>query len=186
MPGFITHYLCAQAVLKSVSPNVSKAVARYGNLYNMGAQGPDIFFYYLPGLIKKRTKGIGVRMHQENPGAFILNISEEILNLREEDKPLIFAYTAGYLTHYALDAAAHPFVYARSNLRDDIRKRRAMRSSVEHRRLETSIDVQMLKLMSGEKPADYKLWQLINAEAYQMRTAAQIKRKCRVSTKFFN
>ncbi len=114
MPGFITHYICAQAVLKAASPHVRKIVEEYSNLYNLGAQGPDIFYYYLPGLVKKQTRGIGNRLHQENPGAFIMNLADAIQNADEKDKPMLFAYTAGYITHYALDSATHPFVYAHS------------------------------------------------------------------------
>jgi hypothetical protein len=173
MPGFITHYICAQAVLTEISQAARESISKYPNMYNLGAQGPDIFFYYFPGLIKKRTKGIGVRMHMENPGAFIVNLSDAANRAAEADKPLILAYTAGYLTHYALDAATHPFVYARSGLTKDERKRREMHASVRHRQLETTIDVKMLKLLSGKKPADYKLWQLINADAGHMLTAAE-------------
>jgi hypothetical protein len=164
MPGFITHYLCAQAVLGQVTPEAQSILVRQKNLYNIGAQGPDIFFYYLPGFLKKRTRGTGEMIHNGSIGDFILEMAD---NIRGSEG--LFSYTAGFLTHYALDASAHPYVYAKTSSQN----RTPMQNRVDHRKLETTIDVLMLKLMSGEKPARYKLWQLIHADAAQMLTAAR-------------
>jgi hypothetical protein len=169
MPGFITHYLCAQAALRQLPPEVQAVLSHYPTLYNIGAQGPDIFFYYLPGLIKKRVKGVGELIHRENAGGFLLAMADTIKAMDKiEERQIVFAYTAGFLTHYTLDAFAHPYVYAKTL----IKERHVMINRVEHRKLETAIDVLMLKLTGGETPAAYKLWQLICADGRQMRFAA--------------
>ena len=167
MPGFITHYICAQAVARGLPVGARGAFDRFPGIYNMGAQGPDIFFYYLPGLIKKRTRGVGVIMHRKKVGLYIQTLIEKCARAEQgETRDLLFAYTAGYLTHYALDAAAHPYVYARTA------HGAAVKRQVSHRKFETAIDVLMLKLSSGEKPADYKLWQLIHSDARHTYAAA--------------
>jgi hypothetical protein len=169
MPGFITHYLCAQATLSKLSPEIQSTVAECKNIYNIGAQGPDIFFYYLPGLIKKRTKNIGVQLHRENAGGFLLSMADGTKKIGDaQEQAILFSYTAGFLSHYALDVSAHPYVYALTT----VKERAGMHNRVEHRKLETAIDVLMLKLMSGKKPAAYALWQLICADAWQMRSAS--------------
>jgi hypothetical protein len=169
MPGFITHYLCAQAVFTQIRKPAQSIIKQQKNLYNLGSQGPDIFFYYLPGFLKKRTRDIGQRIHHGGIGDFILEMADYMRNTgKTETQCLIFAYTAGFLTHYALDASAHPYVYAKTSSHS----RTVMQNRVDHRKLETVIDVLMLKLLSGEKPAQHKLWHLIRAETAQMKTAA--------------
>jgi hypothetical protein len=169
MPGFITHYLCAQAALKRLPSEVQAILNKYPSIYNIGAQGPDIFFYYLPGLIKKRVKGVGNLIHRENAGGFLLAMGDDIKEVYTKDEQeVVFAYASGFITHYTLDAAAHPYVYAKT----DLKERNIMINRVEHRKFETAIDVLMLKLMSGSTPSAYKLWQLICGDAVQMRSAA--------------
>lgn len=173
MPGFITHYICGLAVSGEIPYEARDIITRYRCIYNMGTQGPDIFFYYLPGMLRKRTRDIGVMMHRRQVGVFLKSLAGSVQRAaNEEEKHILFSYAAGYLTHYALDACAHPYVYARIGDSDDNGGKKPLKNSVNHRRLETAIDVLMLKLMSGEKPSDYKLWQLVRADAAQTRTAA--------------
>ncbi|MCL2399215.1 MAG: zinc dependent phospholipase C family protein [Defluviitaleaceae bacterium] len=163
MPGFITHYICGQAVLNTVSSDTQKMIRPYQQFYNIGTQGPDIFFYYLPGLLKKNTRDIGIQMHKHHFGAFISHMIDYMLqdNLPEDARSLMLAYISGFLTHYALDATAHPYVYSKTGMRKKGDKAKAIKYSVNHRKFETAIDVLMLELMSSKKPSDYKLWELI-------------------------
>jgi len=169
MPGFITHYICGQAVLKAVNPKVQEMILPYQQFYNIGTQGPDIFFYYLPGiLLKRHLRDIGIQMHKHHFGAFMANMidimaAEELPNA-EAARPLLLAYISGFLTHYALDVSAHPYVYSKTGVRQKGDTARAIKYSVNHRKFETAIDVLMLDLMSSKKPADYKLWELIRVD----------------------
>jgi len=164
VPGLITHYICGEAVIHELPPNIQDILQNGRQLYNLGCQGPDMFFYYLPGLLKRNLRNLGVDMHKTHVGDFF----SRMLDSQQAAEPLrqrmIFAYICGYLTHYTLDCNAHPYVYYKSGFRVKGDKTPRLRYSVRHRSFETAIDVLMLKMMSGERPADKKLWQLIRAE----------------------
>ena len=166
MPGFITHYISGQAALKTVNPEAQKVILSYQQFYNIGTQGPDIFFYYIPGLLKRHLRDIGIQMHKHHFGDFIASMIDIMLieQLPEYTRNLLFAYISGFLTHYALDATAHPYVYSKTGIRQKGDKAKAIKYSVNHRKFETAIDVLMLDLMSSKKPSDYKLWELIRVD----------------------
>ncbi|MCL2461148.1 MAG: zinc dependent phospholipase C family protein [Defluviitaleaceae bacterium] len=173
MPGFITHYICGEAALKSLPAEIGETLYGYRQLYNIGTQGPDIFFYYFPGFLKKNMKNLGSHMHRANFSGFISGM----LNGMEgagDDAGLVFSYIAGFLTHYTLDYNAHPYVYYKSGFKAEGDKKSKFSYSVDHRSFETAIDVLMLKLMSGERPADKKLWQLIRTEAPEAREVSKV------------
>ena len=166
MPGFITHYICGQAVCKTTNPDIQKAIEPYLQFYNIGTQGPDIFFYYLPGLLRRRLRDVGIQMHKHSFGGFMSNMIDIMMmeQLPPQKRHLLFSYICGFLTHYALDATAHPYVYSKTGVRQKGDKAKAIKYSVNHRKFETAIDVLMLDLMSSKKPCDYKLWELIRVD----------------------
>ncbi|MCL2015173.1 MAG: zinc dependent phospholipase C family protein [Defluviitaleaceae bacterium] len=168
MPGFITHYICGQAALKAASPDIQQIIKPYEQFYNIGTQGPDIFFYYIPGLVLKPTlRDIGIHMHHHSFGDFMANMLDVLFmeEITAETKNLLFAYISGFLTHYALDAIAHPYVYSQTGIRKTTDKPSVkIKYSVEHRKFETAIDSLLLNSLTGEKPQKCKLWQLIKVE----------------------
>lgn len=166
MPGFITHYICGQAVLNNLDPMAQQKIMTYQQFYNIGTQGPDIFFYYLPGLLKKNVRDVGTQMHKHSFGTFMSHMTDIMLMdvVPENAKSLLLAYISGFLTHYALDATAHPYVYSKTGIRQKGDKAKAIKYSVNHRKFETAIDVLMLDLMSSKKPSDFKLWELIKVD----------------------
>ncbi|MDR1560154.1 MAG: zinc dependent phospholipase C family protein [Clostridiales bacterium] len=164
MPGFITHYICGEATINELPRDIQDILQNSRQLYNVGCQGPDMFFYYLPGLIKKNMKNLGVDMHKTNVRSFFSHMLDNMSAAGGEDRLMIFSYICGYLSHYTLDCGAHPYVYYKSGFRVEGDKTPRLRYSVRHRSFETAIDVLMLKIMSGEKPASMKLWQLIKAD----------------------
>ena len=174
MPGFITHYICGQAVFNTVDLSAQKMIVPYKQFYNIGTQGPDIFFYYIPGLLKKDLRDLGIQMHKHLFGSFMSRMIDimTIEQLRESTRSLLFSYVSGFLTHYALDAAAHPYVYSKTGVRQKGDKAKAIKYSVNHRKFETAIDVLMLKLMSSKKPSDHNLWELIKVDRDPARIVA--------------
>ncbi|MDR1539094.1 MAG: zinc dependent phospholipase C family protein [Clostridiales bacterium] len=178
MPGFITHYICGEATLNILSPDIQTTIRNNRQLYNVGCQGPDMFFYYLPGLIKKNLRNLGVDMHKTNFRLFVSGLIDGLDEAAdEESQSLVFSYLSGYLSHYTLDYHAHPYVYYKSGFQVKGDKTPRLRYSVYHRNFETAIDVLMLKLMSSEKPSDKKLWQLIKADEKHARAIAALLSK---------
>ncbi|MDR3240016.1 MAG: zinc dependent phospholipase C family protein [Clostridiales bacterium] len=174
MPGFITHYICGEAMLNGLPAGAQNLIQHHRQLYNVGCQGPDIFFYYLPGLIKKNMKNLGIDMHKTQVGSFISHVLDGLAEADEEAQPIIFSYLSGYLSHYSLDCFTHPYVYYKSGFQIKGDRKSRLRYSVYHRNFETAIDVLMLKVMSSEKPSEKKLWQLIKTDADQARLIARM------------
>jgi len=168
MPGFLTHYIAGQAVLGSTKSDIRKIIENSERLYNLGTQGPDIFFYYIPGTIRKRSRGVGTQMHRNDLGKFLTQMAEVAKQSTETERDIIFAYTAGFIMHYVTDANTHPYVYARTHQQNVSN----IKNSTDHRRFETAIDTAMLKLVQGKHPAAYKQWQLIAADPTHMKIAA--------------
>jgi hypothetical protein len=163
MPGFLTHYLGGQAVLAllpdEIKPMISESRMR---IFNLGTQGSDIFFYYVPGFLRARTRNIGSEIHDADFGKFFMHMARYVKH------EVLFAYLSGFLVHYALDCHTHPFVFAHTR-REGISQKQ---ESADHRHFETSVDVLMLARLTGEKPADYRQWELIQAPAKQKQVAA--------------
>jgi len=168
MPGFLTHYIAGQAVLNELAPDMRKKITSSERLYNLGTQGPDIFFYYIPGIVRKRSRGVGSQMHQSDLGLFLMQMANAAKQNTGLNRDIIFAYTSGFIMHYAVDTNAHPYVYA-STYDPNASK---INNSAKHHKFETAIDILMLKLVEGKKPSDHKQWELINANKGHMKVAA--------------
>ena len=167
MPGFLTHYIAGKAALQSVSDDIQAKINAEERIYNLGTQGPDIFFYYIPGQVRKRSRGVAQEMHGNSLGLFLAHMAR-LAKEANEERDTIFAYTAGFAMHYAVDCHAHPYVYAHTFKENALK----IKNSADHRRLETAIDVALLKLVSGEKPAGISQWELVNAAKDKRSVAA--------------
>jgi len=169
MPGFITHLLGGHSALKSIIPSIRENIAPMLKLFNLGTQGPDIFFYYISGFITKRIRGIGSHMHNADLGRFFMLMADKIKGSKSpSQRKILFAYTAGFLAHYAVDVYTHPYIFSQTN--DPPHP--VLAEAERHRHFETSIDVLMLRNMYGKQPSDYKLGQLIAPDCLQKRVAA--------------
>lgn len=177
MPGLITHYICGQSVLNNSNDDLKDILKKYEGIYNIGTQGPDMFFFYLPGHIRKSTKFLGIEMHNTNTGGFISSLIECSKELEGEDKDIALSYICGYLTHYALDANTHPYIYYKTGFRRKGDMLNAPKYSFYHRRFETSIDIMLLKLLSGKKPANKGLWEVLVSDSRENHVIANLLSK---------
>ena len=175
MPAILTHYIAGQCVLKRLPLEIIKRIQPYEPLYNLGTQGPDIFFYYIRGAMRKPLQGIGSYMHQNDLGHFLVQLAREakaasLLPFAE------FVYAAGFIMHYLVDSYTHPYVYAKTEKSGASK----IKNSTDHHEFETAIDIAMLQLYDGNKPADYELWHLINAEDMDYAAEATSRAICAV------
>ena len=167
MPAILTHYIAGQAVLNNLAPEICKKIKPCEQLYNIGTQGPDIFFYHIPGSLRKHLRGIGGHMHKNNLGLFLLQMAKEA-KAASTTCNAVFSYTAGFIMHYLVDSHTHPYVYAKTEKTGASK----IENSTCHHKFETAIDIAMLKIFSNKKPASYKLWELINADMAQITEAS--------------
>lgn len=95
MPDYFSHGICAEVILEKLKAEQKKSISRA--LYFLGAQGGDIFFAYK----LKAKNNLGRELHAKNSAYLFEQLIKGNLS-----------YAAGYATHYALDSALHPIVFA--------------------------------------------------------------------------
>lgn len=126
MPASYVHELIARRAWDDFSKDGHHAELHLPALL-AGAQGPDPFFFYYVLNRRKNAPlhGWATRLHTEQTDAFLVNLCEAV----EHGDALARCFALGFLTHYATDSTAHPYVYAhsfdaagkyRSNLHGDL------------------------------------------------------------------
>ncbi len=107
MPTTYTHYSYGQEVLRLLPRKLQKQILPNIHYYNIGVHGPDILFYYRP-FCKNAVNQYGLKMHNEPMNKFLTRAFS--IYPGQKDKEAAFAYLAGFMTHFILDSACHPFV----------------------------------------------------------------------------
>ena len=170
MPGLLTHHMAGRAVLAGLPGDMHRGLKACRGVFNLGAQGPDFFFYYVPGLVCKRSRGVGQDIHRGRFGAFFMHMARQMKELRDPARhQALLAYLSGLLVHYAVDAHAHPYVYAQVHRPGSTR----LQESARHRHLETSIDVLLLAQQAGLRPQQVAQWRLLCHTPGQRHTVGQ-------------
>jgi len=157
MPALIAHYLCGNAMLGLIeNEHFKDTILKYRNVFNLGTQGPDIFFYYgaWPWTKSESISKLGDRMHEEKTGEFILEALKYAAESCKASKDILTAYMCGYLCHYILDCHTHPYIFYKTGF---VRSGEEYTSKYTccHRMFETALDVLILKHYSGKKPSGF-------------------------------
>ena len=137
MPSAYTHFLVARQSLNALPPRIQEKISPHLPLYYFGAQGADFCFFYRP--LSKKNTNFGSYLHRAGGIA-----SFEELHRAAAQSPAVFAYAAGYITHYAADVILHPFVYAVSK-----------QSAWKHTRIESALDFEYGRQYTKLAKADY-------------------------------
>ncbi len=186
MPGFTSHYLFGQSALANMKEGSLKdAVRKYNFSYNLGMQGPDIFFFYMKTAVFPHKPG--EIAHEKKTGKFLKNMAQIAAYHTDIDqRECAAAYMAGFLGHYALDMTCHPFVYARTAY-DGITDNRYFG---RHCSLETDIDAHYLMMERSMHPSEFSKRSVIDISSAEARVICPLLSKtynktyglrCRVS-----
>lgn len=166
MPGFITHSLFARDVFKNLNyDGLKKDIEDRMPLYYLGAQGPDIFFYYkaTPWVKYDGVEKLAFIMHDSETDDFFIESLDYIKRLKKQDyeKHLdLTVYIAGYLCHFALDLTAHPFIHYTSGINSK-NNNSTFRYHIYHKQLESIIDACVLKLKDGKQAHRFRDFEMI-------------------------
>ena len=157
MPGFTTHYILGMKVLSDFAPEGFRNVLlRHRFIYQLGLQGPDIFFYNFPLARHRRHRNIGVFMHEAHIERFFRSL---LLHISALDDVLMqeeaVAYAAGYIGHYVGDSEIHPYVYARIGYNPKIKGSAKSLTQSLHCQLENDIDAILLEQYKNKKPSEF-------------------------------
>ncbi len=162
MPGFTTHYLFGINSLRQLKRNdacqiLFRSIEKNKTVFQLGLQGPDVFFYHMASQFKKIRPGSIV--HTRWTGDFLKCLIEapEIF-LQEEEQETARAYAAGFIGHYVLDAQMHPYVYYRTGAGDQLKQK----GYAGHIGLETDIDAALLMRYKKLRPSEFPYWRAID------------------------
>lgn len=123
MPAAGTHYHFAQLVLHQCPPPIAQVILAEKDMFDLGAQGPDLLFFYRP-YRKTPISQLGHSIHSRSGDYLLL----PILSQRTSWSPALTAYLLGLCCHYGLDRTCHPLIIALAP------------SNVEHQRIESALD----------------------------------------------
>ena len=107
MPAFYAHKRFGAQVAKILPADLDTIVNNHYTAYDIGLQGPDIFFYYRPCYINRIIK-IGTGLHHAPAREFFEN-ALHVMKKTPRDSAQ-YAYLMGFITHFTLDSECHSFV----------------------------------------------------------------------------
>lgn len=150
MPDYLSHALFAQHLLDRGQFSLRACCQRHANLFRLGAQGPDLF-YYLACLAPGRGYGaLGDKLHKAGVTA-VLELLHE-LDFTGPDYPFACAYLGGYAAHLCLDNAAHPMICARARA---LARALHCSESCAHVKYENRIESRQFVETAGRQPRTY-------------------------------
>ncbi|HEX3076373.1 MAG TPA: zinc dependent phospholipase C family protein [Lachnospiraceae bacterium] len=155
MPAFITHYLYGTDVYHNVIPSYIKTIIKeHTGSYNLGLQGPDIFYYHIPSSLRPSEYNIGNQMHETKISTFFQNYMNWLTSYCDEKFYVGLSYLCGMLCHYTLDSKVHPYIYYRSGYDPSI-KGSNRDSFPMHSLLESTIDKILLYEKRRLQPSQF-------------------------------
>lgn len=110
LPSIYAHSRFAQQAAGTLPEHLRLSVNRFRQLYDVGSQGPDFFFFYQP-LFKTKMGQLGHRYHRMTGKEFFEGAAEHLRQAPSEGGQ---AYLYGVLCHYALDSVCHPMIRSAS------------------------------------------------------------------------
>ena len=154
MPGFTTHYIFGMKAYNDMPFTPLKhTIAKYRWLYQLGLQGPDMFFYNIPILRHRDYRNVGSYMHEHKVNAFFECCLRRIGTIRSrQQQEEAISYLAGFINHYIADSICHPYVYGRIGYPVDAPT--SMYHGM-HAHLENELDAILLWKYKKKKPSEF-------------------------------
>lgn len=103
MPASYAHYRFGKHLLPSLPEPERQCIQHFRRMFDVGLQGPDLFFYYNP-CVKTAVGALGDKFHAMT-GRELFPAACAVA-----DTEAGRAYLYGLLGHYCLDSVCHPFV----------------------------------------------------------------------------
>lgn len=143
MPSIMSHYLLSKRMIEYVKQNYPKEEFAE-NAVIWGGQGPDFLYSFVSKSTENDMFKYASSLHRTPANdtlEFLSNFAKASKN--EIDK----GYVVGFLSHFAFDSIAHPFVlYASKEISGD----GVLEENVCHWLLETNVDLILLRYEDGK------------------------------------
>lgn len=167
MPGFTTHYILGMKAFHALPNNQLKfIISKYRWLFQLGLQGPDMFFYNFPLARHRDYRNVGSYMHEAYVNLFFKNAlkNANLLTSRQKRDQAI-SYIAGFMCHYIGDAICHPYIYGRINHNPHSPN---TYTHALHAALENDIDALLLYKFKRKKPSEFNQAATICLNGFEM------------------
>lgn len=147
MPACLTHYIFAK--------NISSE-NKFKNVFYLGAQGPDVFYFYGYGKKRKNTEKVrefGRYLHKNDISNAYDWLYKYALKYGGANKEMLKTYIKGMFCHYVLDKNAHPYIYYRSGfpIKSDERVKYQYLHALFESRLDTLVAKQYKSFIKPKK-----------------------------------
>lgn len=153
MPGFVSHYLFGQETYKQLRPSHLKhSIQHYHRVYALGLQGPDVFFYNIFFLLRKKENPGSVIHEKKTREFFSYLLKSPAIFMTKQEQDIAKTYIYGFIGHFLLDTTCHPYVYARSHY-NDLKDNPAYFG--KHIYLESDIDTKLLWHFQKKHPSEF-------------------------------
>lgn len=154
MPACYAHYRFGQMAADRLPTEYRRVVRNFRQLFLVGLQGPDIFFYHNP-LVKDKVVKLGTVFHGQTGREFFSHACTAV------NSEAAMAYLLGLLGHYCLDALTHPFVHEHT-----------ADGKISHVELESEFERFLLKSDGNSAPHIYNRGEHIHLTPGECETAA--------------
>ncbi len=153
MPAIVSHYLLASKVYAGLS-ELRPDLELVRDAFIWGASGPDIFFCHrlFPYQKGRSLRKYGTMLHNM-PADKLINYLVGFARAKNND--IVMSYALGFVTHYAYDAIAHPYILYKSEVMEY--KRPEKHKSVWHNQIESALDTILLIREKGRKISQFRL-----------------------------
>lgn len=175
MPGFASHYLFGQESLSHLKEDREfHTLSLHPHAFNLGLQGPDVFYYYLPAWLLY-DKNIASHIHGEASLQFFIAMLDARNKLSKHSHRIIAdAYICGFLGHYTLDTYCHPYIFARTHHLQNKDRNGGLYDFGRHVFLETGIDQEMISHFLHCNPTDFRPGDTIALSPKERRVIAKV------------
>ncbi len=146
MPAYYAHHRFGAAVAELLEGDLKKIAAAHRPQFDIGLQGPDLFFFYRP-YTKNSVVKYGNELHHVPAMPFFAH-AVEVVQKKGRDSGE-YAYLLGFLCHFILDSECHPYVNEMTE-----------KTGVKHLEIEEEFEKLLLR-MDGEDPFAYPLGSLV-------------------------
>lgn len=140
MPAFYTHKRFGAQIAEKLPAEFGTIIQNHYTAYDIGLQGPDIYFYYRPCYINRIIK-IGTGLHHAPARKFFEHAVEELKKAPRDSAQ--YAYLLGVIAHFTLDSECHHFVNSY-----------AQKRGVSHLEIEEEFEKKLLRL-DQQDPLSY-------------------------------
>jgi len=187
MPGFITHYFFGTSAFHRIKSSFLKnLIQKHLGVYCFGQQGPDIFLYHIKNSLSSPARNISSLLHETQVSSFFYNYTIAMEAMKNpKNREIARVYLCGLLGHYYLDSTTHPYIYYRANyIPGELRHNQT--NFYLHGRIETNIDIYMLKHYKQQLPSAFHKERKLHLTKHELYVLSDLLSKTIQKTYFSN